>query len=175
MEVWNEIYNHPDYIVSSLGRVRSYKRGKELELRPGINSRGYLCVALDGKSVCVHRLVAETFIENPDGYIEINHIDGDKTNNCVTNLEWCDRSHNLKHAYDNGLRNSVGSIRATARPVEIVETGERFRSVSECARYLGVSMEQVRCCLDINKRQHHTCRGYHFRYIEREEYYGTDH
>lgn len=172
MEKWRDVFDHPDYEVSTFGRVLSHKRGKEIELRPGINSRGYLCVVLDGKSICVHRLVAEAFIKNHNGYVEINHIDGDKLNNHVTNLEWCDRSHNLKHAYDNGLRNSLGSIRATARPVEIIETGEQFRSISECARFLGVALEQVRCCLDVNKHQHHTCRGYHFRYIERGCYDG---
>lgn len=56
------------------------------------------------KSFLVHRLVAIHFIPNPDNLPQVNHIDGNKTNNCVSNLEWCDNSYNLKHSYKNGLR-----------------------------------------------------------------------
>ena len=57
-----------------------------------------------GKVVRVHRLVAEAFIPNPNNYPQINHIDGDKTNNNVKNLEWCDNSMNQIHAFSNGLQ-----------------------------------------------------------------------
>lgn len=158
--------DNPNYATTRTGRVYSRKSGKWKELRAGTNSRGYLCVALDGSSKCVHQLVAKQYIPNPNGYREINHRDGNKQNNNAKNLEWCTRSHNISHAYVHGLRDSSGSIKATAHPIMIVETGQTFRSISECARYLGVSFEQVRCCLDEKKTQHHSCRGFHFKRIK---------
>lgn len=69
---------------------------------------GYLAVNLfkDGKCkhYYIHRLVAEAFIPNPNNYLEVNHIDCNKHNNSVENLEWCDRTQNLKHSYDKGLK-----------------------------------------------------------------------
>ena len=62
----------------------------------------YNYVSCNGKYVLLHRLVAKTFIPNPANLPEVNHIDGNKQNNKATNLEWCDRSSNMKHAYENG-------------------------------------------------------------------------
>lgn len=164
-ECWSVISGYDDYMVSNTGIVISRKRGDWVKLKPGTNSRGYLCVSLEGRSKCVHRLVAEAFIPNENGMREINHIDGNKLNNNANNLEWCTRSHNIKHSYDIGLRDSMGSIKKCGQPIMIIETGEIFYSISECARYLGVSLEQVRCCLDEKKTQHHSCKGYHFKRI----------
>lgn len=76
-------------------------------LEPCINGRGYLQYGLrvDGKHINfrVHRLVAENFLEAGD-HTEVNHKDGDKMNNHVSNLEWCSRSDNIQHAYDMDLR-----------------------------------------------------------------------
>ena len=93
------------YYISKFGDVYSTK-SKRL-LKPFKNEHGYLVVELwcnyQRKSVKLHRLVAETFLENPNALKEINHKDGNKENNCVENLEWCTRSENLKHAYKIGL------------------------------------------------------------------------
>lgn len=74
--------------------------------KPG---RGYLYVGLhiNGKckKIAIHRLVALTFIPNPNNYKEVNHKDGNKSNNHFSNLEWCSRSGNAKHAFDTGLNN----------------------------------------------------------------------
>ena len=76
-------------------------------LKPEIKN-GYLSVNLykNGKykHCYVHRLIAETFLPNPNNYREVNHIDCNKHNNAVSNLEWCNRKSNLQHSYDNGLK-----------------------------------------------------------------------
>ena len=112
-EIWRPVVGYEGlYEVSSLGRVRSldryvkYSNGrinlhKGRILSPGKDTNGYLFVILtcNGKHklIRVHRLVAQTFISNPDDLIEVNHKDEDKTNNSVDNLEWCDRKYNLNY------------------------------------------------------------------------------
>lgn len=101
--MWKTIDFEPNYEVSSLGEVRNKvtKAVKGLRYDRG----GYLRVTLypSGKTYSVHRLVARTFLEKPEGCNLVNHKDGVKTNNCVENLEWCDHKHNVNHAYENGL------------------------------------------------------------------------
>ena len=105
------------YLISKEGNVYSAKSKKIL--KPTKNEKGYLSIELrkDGKRkrVKIHRLVAEIFIPNTYGRKEINHIDGNKENNCVENLEWSTRSENLKHAYANGLRASRKGIKLGKR------------------------------------------------------------
>lgn len=67
------------------------------------NHNGYKLVKAAGKVFLLHRAIACTFCENPNGYKEVNHKDGNKKNNCASNLEWVTRSMNVKHAWDNGL------------------------------------------------------------------------
>ena len=106
-ERWKPIFGYDGmYEVSSLGRVRSLKYGKTRVLRASKNNSGYLIVALcknsKRKSVYVHRLVAQAFIENDNIFnTEINHINEDKTDNKVSNLEYCDRQYNMTY---NGLQ-----------------------------------------------------------------------
>lgn len=115
-EQWKEIKgNRETYEVSSLGNVRTKDRegarGQRIKghiLSQRDNSNGYLrCdMNVDGKtkSHLIHRLVAEKFIPNPDNKLFVNHIDGNKHNNSVNNLEWCTRSENEKHAWKIGLK-----------------------------------------------------------------------
>ena len=115
-EIWKDIPGHAGYQASTLGRIRSvptvidHPRGMKYtvsgRIRKGLpNHRGYLMVQLTskGKTMTMHRLVALTFIPNPNDYPELNHINGIKTDNSVANLEWCTRKQNHNHALDTGL------------------------------------------------------------------------
>lgn len=81
---------------------------KEKEIKSFKDKDGYLCVSLMNngkqKTYKIHRLIAETFIPNPNNLPCVNHKDGNKQNNCVSNLEWCSYSWNNKHAYANNLK-----------------------------------------------------------------------
>lgn len=112
MEVWKDIEGYEDkYQISNLGRVKSLADNKlierELIRKPRIGKNGYLYVNLfkgsKGKTKKIHRLVAETFIPNPDNLPQVNHIDGNKLNNSIDNLEWVTASENVKHALRIGL------------------------------------------------------------------------
>ena len=101
-EIWKDIIGFEGhYQVSNKGKVRSIKNNKIKELKPykEIKRCGYLSVylRLPGQKFTkkVHRLVAEAFIPNPNGFPEVNHIDENKENNCVENLEWCTGEYNL--------------------------------------------------------------------------------
>lgn len=122
IEIWKDVVEFPSYYqVSNFGNVRRKapysNQSKEWDsnnklLSPRLHSNGYLRVMLsiNGKHYdrYIHRIVAEAFCENPNNYTEVNHIDSNKTNNHYTNLEWCSRSYNNKHAYDNKLRSVCG-------------------------------------------------------------------
>lgn len=89
-EIWVPCSENRNYYVSNFGRVK-----RKFILKPLLNKRGYLQVWIGYKCrKYIHRLVAEAFIPNPNGYSEVNHIDEDKRNNKVWNLEWCDRLRN---------------------------------------------------------------------------------
>lgn len=120
IEIWKDIDGYEGiYQVSSLGRVRSLdrtlldKNNVEYKVKGKIrkiscNGKGYQQIQLSKEGrlemFLVHRLVAESFINNPDGLPIVNHIDGSKTNNNVNNLEWVSNSENINHAISIGLR-----------------------------------------------------------------------
>lgn len=103
MEIWLDVKDHPKYEVSNYGNIRNKRTGKILKQilnRPG----GYLRVGMDGKHQYVHRIVADTFFDGNHAGIDVNHIDGNKRNNHISNLEWCTRKENIQHAYNNELK-----------------------------------------------------------------------
>ena len=101
-EVWKDIPGYEGiYQASNTGKIKSLSRKyhpKDKLLTP-YNRSGYLCVGLYKKYQFVHRLVAETFIPNPENKPTVNHKDGDRYNNYVENLEWATYSENIKHSY----------------------------------------------------------------------------
>jgi hypothetical protein len=133
-EIWKEIKGYEGlYQVSNLGRVKSLSKVKELYngglyntkdkiLTPRI-SNGYISVSLHkhnkGITKLIHRLVAEAFIPNPEGKPQVNHIDGNKTNNILSNLEWNTRSENIQHAFNTSLKISQkGEVHGAAKLIE---------------------------------------------------------
>lgn len=124
MEIWKPIPSFSRYEASSFGNLRSinYKRtGKVKVLKPALTKCGYLKTMLLGDdnkyySLCVHTFVCLAFYGKKSIGIEINHIDCNKTNNNIDNLEYCTRSQNIKHAFANNLMSpKVGSLNGMAK------------------------------------------------------------
>lgn len=146
-EEWRPIEGYPNYYVSNTGKVKHWNK----ELIPYSNGCGYLVLRVGGKYFSVHRLVADTFIPNPENLPCVHHIDHNKTNNVVTNLSFCTHARNNA---DN--RKSPGGVRFK-KPVIIVELNKRFESIGECARFLNVTTTAVQMAL---QRKNGKCQGY---------------
>ena len=111
-EIWTDIEGYEGhYQISNYGRAKSFKNGRETILRPLWTNGGYLnfslCLNGKHKNFSPHVLVAKAFIPNPENKPEVNHIDSDKFNCCVDNLEWSTRSENNRHAFKNGLNHQA--------------------------------------------------------------------
>ena len=139
------------YEVSRSGDIRIVKSG-ELKI-PQKMKNGYMQVLLwkgkRAKGFLVHRIVAETFIENPRGCSDVNHMDGNKQNNCVSNLEWCTRSENLKHAYKTHLR-TASNQKLSVEDVNYIRENPDNLTRKEIAKKLNMNYWTV-CSVCQNK------------------------
>lgn len=160
---WRDVVGYEGlYEVSNDGRVRTVGHvtnnheipPKELGVRTYKNQR-YARVRLykNGvpKDYMVHRLVAQAFVPNPDNKPQVNHLDGDRSNNSAENLEWCTASENQRHAYETGLKNIEDTAVFTRKRVlQIGQDGEIvrvWRSMSDAARSLGLQVSNIsHCC-----------------------------
>lgn len=151
-EIFREIDGFPDYEVSNLGRVCSFKGKYPKILKLGEDSCGYPIVGIcnGGKQVTkrVHRLVAEAFVPNPENKPEVNHIDEDKSNNMVDNLEWVTHRENVNHgtwirrmaeALLNRKDLSKPIVQYTTEGVFIAE----YNSLAEAERITGVAYPNI--------------------------------
>ena len=164
-EKYLPIEGFPDYLITSQGRVFSLKYGKLKELKPRINRDGYLDVPLykNGKQYrkFIHQLVAQAFISNPYNKPEVNHIDEDKTNNHVSNLEWMTHMENLNHGSRNeragkaisktngdGRRKGLNNPRARAVVgFKIDGCGIKYyKYIKECEKDGFIQSAIVQCC-----------------------------
>lgn len=159
-EVWKDIEGYEGlYQVSTHGRVKSVFRYHKI-LKSRVKNNGYKYVQLYKNGTpytyYIHRLVAQAFIPNPQNKPQVNHIDEDKENNRVENLEWCTRSENMNHGTAM-LRTAISQ----GKPIICIETGVEYYSLSECARQMGLQVGHV-CSVLKGKRK--TTGGYTFKY-----------
>lgn len=151
MEQWKVIEAAPNYLISNKGQIKSIARNGRPEriLNTHVRTRdGYeelsLCLGSRSnvKKYKVHRLVAETFIPNPDNKLEVNHKDGNKSNNNLDNLEWVTRSENAKHAFQTGL-----AFKTSNTLIDQFDTQgnfiKRWDSITEASKVLNISRTQI--------------------------------
>lgn len=140
-ERWKAIEGYGGrYQVSDLGRVRRLecraKDGRRLSakmLSPCLNSANFVCVSLECKSKTVHRLVAEAFCEKTgEDAVEVNHIDGDRSNNTATNLEWVTSSENTMHSYRVLKRGNFRPIKCVTKDGKFSAEFPSMRRAREC-------------------------------------------
>jgi hypothetical protein len=167
-EIWKDIKGHEGlYQVSNLGRVKSLKREvfhrkgnlniKERILKPhksGLKNNIYYDVFLSNqviKQIKIHRLVAETFLGNPDKKEQINHVDGNKLNNNVDNLEWVTAKENTVHAWENGLCSNIvngSKLRRGEKSFTSKLTNDIVRNIRE--NKFGLTVKEFSALLDVS-------------------------
>jgi hypothetical protein len=176
-EIWINIPEFENYQVSNLGNVFSKKSNKLLCITK--NDKGYCYVQIYKNNkdyhFRLHRLVAKCFIPNPNNFKEINHIDGNKQNNCVENLEWCDRKYNMQEAFKNGLipprKANSGSFKKGRKPPNCKKVNKynlsyklikSYSSITEASIDNNVSPYTIsRYCIGTRK-----CKNYIWRYAD---------
>lgn len=186
--LWVSIPNYPEYEVSDLGKVRSKDRSVTqlsrwgtlmvrtytgCEIKQKINKHGYAQVVVRNqtngpKTLNVHRLVAEMFVEGHTNGLVVNHKDGDKLNNCHSNLEWVTAQRNIEHAFETGLSEIPFGIKSNACKgwVEVIDLSGNvvaiFAGEKQC-RELGFTPAGVSAVLNGRQKKH---RNLYFRWKE---------
>lgn len=174
-EIWKDIKNYEElYQVSNYGRVKSLQRYvktcnnsnrtvREKILKLTKDNTDYYVVSLwrENKQSRphIHRLVAETFIPNPDNLPCVNHIDGNQLNNTVTNLEWCDYSYNAIHAIKIGLNKHCKKVNQYTLQGTFIKTWNNIKEAQEFYKTSHISA----CCRNNRK----STKGYIWKYADK--------
>lgn len=184
--MFNKVKGFEDYYeVSDVGIVRSVDRliwngkgyllKKSQEIKQQTNKKGYKICYLSKdskqKTCLVHRLVAEAFIPNPNNYEQVNHIDCNKSNNCVKNLEWCSNLQNQRHARANGLVwrwENAGRKRKKVKKIDLKtnKTLEIYNSIAEAGRKNNLNKANIN---SVCKGLRNACGGFIWKYCEEKE------
>lgn len=190
--MWKKIPNTQIYYASDDGQIKTkdfkqplnWHDTKTFYIRKGkilkqtINTYGYPCVGITfiggkRKVVPVHRLIAITFLPKPtEDQTQVNHIDGNKLNNSVSNLEWCTASENLKHAYKMGLNKPTkpmlgrfGKEHPKAIPIIMCDLNDneikKYDSMMDASREMNISVSKISACVN-GKRK--STGGYHWKH-----------
>lgn len=143
------------YAVTSCGKVYSYKRQKFLKACGEKDDYQivWLCKDGEGKSWYVHRLVAMTFLPNPDNLPQVNHKDEHKDHNCLNNLEWCSSKYNLNY----GTR-----TQRVKKPVYCIELDKVYPSIYEAAKSFELNSSNL--CSHLSKNCPKTFAGFRWKY-----------
>lgn len=171
-EIWKNVENYDGiYQISSLGRV---KNSKNLIMKTKPSNDGYVRILLyksgKYKAHYLHILVAKAFIDNPQNKAEVNHIDGNKNNNVISNLEWVTRRENHFHAVKMGLKpvcptiGKYGSKNPCSKPVYQYDLDGTFIKIWDCreeaANFYGCTPNSIGRCVNGVRR---TCKGFIWR------------
>lgn len=151
------INNIEGYKISNYGRVKNHKG----RITQGtIHESGYIWVSIFPKNYLLHRLVAKVFIPNPENKEQVNHMDGNKENAFVNNLEWCTNIENQIHKFSSGLSNVTKKVVQYDLQMNKIKY---FNSQMDASRELKISYSGIsKCCLNKQK----TCGGFIFKFIE---------
>lgn len=175
-ENWKDVVGYEGlYQVSDKGNVKSLKSNSPKLLKQSPTNCGYMKVQLyqngKGKMLYVHRLVAKAFLPNPQQKEEINHLDGNKANNVLSNLEWTSRSENQLHAINIGLRESspmtgrYGALNHNSKAIIQKDLNgniiAKWDSIASAARSISCSPSQISNCLCGRKK---TAKGFLWEY-----------
>jgi hypothetical protein len=162
-EIWKEIniknVDTSGYFISSLGRFKNKKGVIMTDYKP--HHSGYIYVRVNIQKYALHRLIALAFLENTDNKPIVNHIDGNKKNNHLDNLEWVTSSENNSHAHEIGL--TTGHTRKIIQYDLEMNKIKEFKKIKEASEVLNISLS---CIKDVLNNKQKSSKGFIFRYLE---------